>query len=181
MAEATSSSSLPSTTPHDALAAPSSSSNPDTPGIPIAMIGAYEQVGVQLARLLVPEFDTVHHSLIKHALAELPRLLAGDLAVPQETGIGSNASRKAQDRRIPVAMILGREVPMEMEGQILEKVRELEAEKKDAQSVRRSVKFIRVGAPDKSIIGKGGPPDVGMLAELLRGKLREALGGGEES
>ncbi|KAF2499858.1 hypothetical protein BU16DRAFT_579322 [Lophium mytilinum] len=183
MAEPTASPSLPSTTPHEPQ---TPAPNPGSTGIPIAMIGAYEKIGAELAKRLAPEFDTVHHSLIEDAFTEIPLLLTGDLSAPHRTGIGSNAQRAVEQRRFPVLVVLGKEAPPEIEEQVLEAVKELEAKGsateaggKEAVSARGPVKFLRAGVYDKNIIGKGGPPDVGRLVEILRGKLREALGAGE--
>jgi hypothetical protein len=98
------------------------------------------------------------------AITELPALFAGNTDINLSSGLGSNASRPAAERKVPKAVIFGGGVP---DGHVA-----------DVVNAIGEVKVVRVTREDILATGAKGPsPEV--IARVLRCKLDGMVQTGE--
>ena len=101
---------------------------------------------------------------ITSAVAELPALCAGDLSTTPSSGLGTNATVDASQRRAPKAIIIGGGVPAEEVAQL----------KAAVAAAAPDVATVVVNRSDILAAGGSGP-DPELIAQLLKEKL-SALG-----
>lgn len=174
----------------------STTSLPPSTSIPVASLGAKAEVASAIRKLLEPEYDrtfsppvlyisvltqptntpakVVHMCLSPAAAsAELPAVCAGDLSVPDSTGIGSNASRPESERRVPRAIIFGGAVDDATLESIMSAVREAVAAKGG-----KEIGVVRVLREDVKAEGVDFP-NAEILTKIIRRKLGVLEGEGK--
>ncbi|KAL2114862.1 hypothetical protein VTJ04DRAFT_10525 [Mycothermus thermophilus] len=152
----------------------STTSLPPSTSIPVASLGAKAEVASAIRKLLEPEYDLVHMCLSPAAAsAELPAVCAGDLSVPDSTGIGSNASRPESERRVPRAIIFGGAVDDATLESIMSAVREAVAAKGG-----KEIGVVRVLREDVKAEGVDFP-NAEILTKIIRRKLGVLEGEGK--
>ncbi|KIH86475.1 hypothetical protein SPBR_08740 [Sporothrix brasiliensis 5110] len=129
--------------------------------IPVASLGRDAKVSEAVRERLLPDYDVVHTCLdLAAAEVELPALFGGNLQTANAAGLGSNATKPADQRAVPQLVLFGGDIPDDEVSRITAAIRV------QAPAVRS----VKVSKLDVLKAGGLGPnPDV--IAKVYRKKI----------
>ncbi|KAL2176522.1 uncharacterized protein P884DRAFT_244956 [Thermothelomyces heterothallicus CBS 202.75] len=126
--------------------------------IPLATLGANPEVAKKIQDLLLPEYDLVHICLdLDSAIAELPGVCAGGAnaaSLLPSSGLGSNVSRPAAERKVPRGIIFGAGISDGDLARVMDAVKKVAPETKVVRVTREAILAKGAQTPSPEIITK---------------------------